>query len=901
MARRRMAVVGRQRERALLDAALRTEPGRGLLVALHGPAGVGRSALLDGTGRAWREDVEVISVRYAGTEADPMGVGPTATALRQFYDRLGDRRLTDSINAVARLGSGAGPDGAAHAAYLRAELDIMFDQLRGGRRTVLLADDAHSLASPVPVLAAARRAGCLVVAACRDDGSAGTRALLAAADEVVELGPLADEDVEALVTQAVGTTVDDAVLPALRAALGPLVGNPGAVTATVDELRAVGRLVPVRDRMCLRDRDLPIPLPADHELVVAARSVDPPARRLLLLAAGSPTFRVDELPVIAAAVGGDVATYGPALDALVDAGLVAVSGSGTVRCGCPALAAALAESDLWAEAGPLRAAFAEHLLRHDGIDDRGGAAVADAVTAAGHDLPPDQAAADLLVEEAERVAATDPARAAGHYRAALWHRDRRVADRPRLVAELLRLLVRAGRHADLADAVAELAAVAVEREPGEWADLAAGAALAALHRGRPVPEPVRAALAGRTPVGDAALALAERWFAGLAFGEPTPSEPAVPGPAVEDGPGGLLSAADLALVTAALAGRSDPPVRRPVRWAELVEAGAAADLVDVFRLVLGPRYGLPEGGALAAYHRVRRGYARGDWPDALSAARELELIGPGDTPVHHAGRVLAAEMCAARGELRRSAAWLGPVPAAGPFAASRAWADAGLRFASGEPTAAVSAGWRAYLRARRGTTLGLDRLLPRLAGLAAHLGRTDWCERFLTELEDLDRRVGSQATRQAAHLARGLARADVSGAWAGVALARRRGNQPDLLLACLVAGGLAAEPEPWFREAHELARSMGAAIARTHVVAMMRERGIPAPRQRLAREPFSATELRIIELIRYGHTNRQIAVEVRVSEKTVENHLTRLFARTGCKSRLELVAASLEGRLVAVE
>ena len=48
-------------------------------------------------------------------------------------------------------------------------------------------------------------------------------------------------------------------------------------------------------------------------------------------------------------------------------------------------------------------------------------------------------------------------------------------------------------------------------------------------------------------------------------------------------------------------------------------------------------------------------------------------------------------------------------------------------------------------------------------------------------------------------------------------------------------------------------------------------------------------------------TNRQIASSVRISEKTVENYLTKLFARTGCRSRLDLAAASLEGRLVASE
>lgn len=34
---------------------------------------------------------------------------------------------------------------------------------------------------------------------------------------------------------------------------------------------------------------------------------------------------------------------------------------------------------------------------------------------------------------------------------------------------------------------------------------------------------------------------------------------------------------------------------------------------------------------------------------------------------------------------------------------------------------------------------------------------------------------------------------------------------------------------------------------------------------------------------------------MRISEKTVESHLTRLFDRTGCRSRVELAAARLQG------
>ncbi|WP_433872832.1 helix-turn-helix domain-containing protein [Saccharopolyspora sp. CA-218241] len=61
---------------------------------------------------------------------------------------------------------------------------------------------------------------------------------------------------------------------------------------------------------------------------------------------------------------------------------------------------------------------------------------------------------------------------------------------------------------------------------------------------------------------------------------------------------------------------------------------------------------------------------------------------------------------------------------------------------------------------------------------------------------------------------------------------------------------------------------------------------------------LSAVENRIIDLVSDGCTNRQIAIALGISVKTVESRLTRLFERTDCRSRVELAAARLEGRLV---
>jgi DNA-binding CsgD family transcriptional regulator len=56
-------------------------------------------------------------------------------------------------------------------------------------------------------------------------------------------------------------------------------------------------------------------------------------------------------------------------------------------------------------------------------------------------------------------------------------------------------------------------------------------------------------------------------------------------------------------------------------------------------------------------------------------------------------------------------------------------------------------------------------------------------------------------------------------------------------------------------------------------------------------------ERELAGLVRTGRTNRQIAEVMHLSVKSVEAYLTRVYAKTGCASRLELALALAEGRL----
>jgi len=889
MGRHRAAAAGRRRELAALDEAWGDGTGIGRLALLRGPAGVGKSVLLDAAVAGWRaRGVPVLTVRGAADVADPSGFRAVVQAVRDQFEHLGSPRLARAISRVSDACAG-GP-AAADPVRCALELRALFDVAADGRPAVLAVDDAGLLPAPL-ALDAAVQAGYLVVAACRDDGSPATVRLRAAADLVVDVGDLPEDAIAAVVARAAGAPADTALLAALRTALGPLGGHPGTVAATVAELRHCGRLVVrrgegggrARERLCVVDPAAPIALPADHHLVAAVHAVGPLAVRLTVMAAAI-RFGIADLPLLAGATRDDTDRYGRVVDRLLTAGVLDADADGALTVRCPALATRLSREFQPSALARLHRACAAAILRQVGHGDPGDrAALADHVTSAGGSIPPDPRTAVHLYDIAAEAAAREPDRAARWLRAALWH----AGDAPntgRIAARLLRLLVQTGQYRRLAEVVDVVAANdAIVADPWHREDLAVAAMLAAVHTGVPVPAPTARALRRDVPAGPAALEFCARWFA-------MAGQPAVVGPERHPGPPGmrertvepLLTSAELARVASAIWTDDGPPLPDPVLF-----AGAAGDLATVLRLVVGDRYGLPDEGPLAAYRRLLAAYAAGDFTAALADARGLELSAT--SPVRHLAQVLAAELLALRGDGRGAADRLAAVPDTPPYQAVR-WS---ARYATAPGSAAD--GWHAYQRQRAsGCRLGVEGALVRLAELAVRSGRRETADAVLAEVgADGPRRV--QVSTETALLVRAAVRGDHDAARAGADLARVRGHRPDLLRACLLAGAVADDPEPWLSEAYETARPFGSAWLRGRIAGMMRERGISTPRARPVASPFSPVERRIVELVRRGHTNRQIAARVQLSEKTVENHLTRLFARTGCRSRAELAAASLRG------
>jgi DNA-binding NarL/FixJ family response regulator len=172
-------------------------------------------------------------------------------------------------------------------------------------------------------------------------------------------------------------------------------------------------------------------------------------------------------------------------------------------------------------------------------------------------------------------------------------------------------------------------------------------------------------------------------------------------------------------------------------------------------------------------------------------------------------------------------------------------------------------------------------------------------ELALDELESLHEEMASPMTYEAVLLGRGLARRDPDSALAAYRLVGQRGDVFYRSHCCQYLAEVSDDPQPWLAEAARILRSLG--VGRSVGILLRRaarRRNVSLPRHRTAPEGLREQDVRLIEMVSDASTNRQIAARLACSEKTVEQRLTRLFQRTGCRSRVELAAAWLDGSLV---
>ncbi|MFF2522665.1 AAA family ATPase [Streptomyces liangshanensis] len=350
-------------------------------------------------------------------------------------------------------------------------------------------------------------------------------------------------------------------------------------------------------------------------------------------------------------------------------------------------------------------------------------------------------------------------------------------------------------------------------------------------------------------------------------------------------------------------------------------AAAYGDLAGAFGAVLGERYVGAGPSTAGQYHGMVRDYLAGRWDRALSTARRIEARGRADgvPGVAQPARALAAEIQLVRGKLGRAREWLDLIPdSVGHPLVARA--RLGVRYWSGQgdeamEAAAVEAAWRDVRRAREdGLLAGVDRVLLRILSIAVERNDPEAVRRAAAEIEALHDEVASPMTREAVLAARGMAHGDADSALAAYELVRERGDVPLQVDCCGSLAEVGDDPGRWLAEATRSGHALGMGRpVRNRLGAAARRRNVSLPRGRGprggpdgpggsggsgGRNERGERDVQLIELVSDGSTNRQVAARLGCSEKTVEQRLTRLFRRTGCRSRAELAAAWLDGSLV---
>ncbi|MGW6746272.1 AAA family ATPase [Streptomyces sp. NPDC055025] len=811
------------------------------------------------------------------------------------------------------------------------------------------------------LLRAFRPAGVPVVMAGRSmgPGQAGGARLPAAADRVLELPPLSPAETGELIARRLGRPVEPDLVTAVLRSLGPLAGSPAAVLSVLASLEERGGLLELDGRICLTVPEGGLRLTADvMELGRLGWPDAPPDAETVAMAAvlarlaERAELRLDDLHRVRP-LGGLPEAVGRALDDLVGDRVVTVDRDGGIAFAVPALAAALLTLPARRDVRSLHAAITRSVTDRLGAAATGAAhpRLAGHVAAAGPALGA-ALAVPLLLAAARSGARPDSSWAARGYHSALRHLPPHDTRRTGVLRESAALGLRYGDHIGVLELGEPLLACLDGPHGGDRAGLewvTRAWTLSALHEHRSPhtddADPRYGAALGRVPAAAVLAGLGGLYGIGpltpTAF-RPGPTAGRVPdarpglgvgrvrdtGPGPDTGPGldvgrvldtgqesgsgAVPSPAEVRLLAAAVGGgaefeRARRDLPRDTRDSlgeaaldRLRNAAAYGDLAGALEAVLGERYVGAGRSTAVQYHAMVRDYLAGHWDSALSGARRIETRGRADgaAGVGQLTRALAAEIQLVRGEFGRAREWLDLIPeSVGHPLVARA--RLGVGYWSGQGDEALEEAWRAVRRAREsGLLAGVDRVLLRILSITLEGDDPAAVRRTMEEVETLHEESASPMTREVVLLGRGMVHGDADSALAAYRLTRQR---VDVLLRVDCCGCLAEvgdDPQAWLAEATRSGNALGMGRPiRSRLGAAARRRNVSLPRRRAAREGRGERDARLIAMVSEGATNRQIAARLACSEKTVEQRLTRLFRRTGCRSRVELAAAWLDGSL----
>lgn len=293
----------------------------------------------------------------------------------------------------------------------------------------------------------------------------------------------------------------------------------------------------------------------------------------------------------------------------------------------------------------------------------------------------------------------------------------------------------------------------------------------------------------------------------------------------------------------------------------------------------------------------------GDWPEALAEARRAteDLFAAFGAQAAGEAYYRQAEIHRLRGELTEAEARYGD--------ASQCGRDpqpglALLRMAQGRPEVAA----QALRRAVAASTLPLSRakLLPALVEILLVSGAFDEARAAVVELEGIAARFGAEALGALALHARGSFELIAGEPRAAVAPLRQAFEVLQQLgapyLAARVRAVLACvyrvlEDEDGAKLEMTAARGTFERLAAVTDLQLVDARLSPPP-SKANNTGLSARELEVLRLVATGKTNKLIARELCLSEKTVDRHVSNILAKLSLPSRSAATAFAYENKLV---
>lgn len=259
---------------------------------------------------------------------------------------------------------------------------------------------------------------------------------------------------------------------------------------------------------------------------------------------------------------------------------------------------------------------------------------------------------------------------------------------------------------------------------------------------------------------------------------------------------------------------------------------------------------------------------------------------------------LAASMQLLRGRLARSRELVSSAYSRNPtlphaLAVPEAWYEVILNDSEQARSILLGALNRAE---ENGIVAFTDTLWTNLADMDHTAGRTEDLPEYLHKVEKIAGQLGTEAGEIRRLTLHALVHGEREPAATALEMSRRR-QQPlehAVLIERLVRYGL-ANPA-LLAESYSLLGDLDAILARALARPMMRDHGVAVPGRLTT---VAENENLLAVLMAEGLGNKQIAKVLRTSEKSVEGRLSRLFARTGYQSRVELATAVLSGRFAS--